>query len=273
MRTNKLKIGEFSRLCKVTVRTLRYYEKIGLLVPEIVDQWTGYRYYAVSQIQKMMDVLELKRLGFNLEEIKSLFDNTSHKPGIDALEEKIHECESMLQMLQTRKSQLKAMIASQKKLDKMKTIFIDSLPEVTVASYKGIIPSYDALGKLCCETIGPEMARLGCECPEPGYSFTVEHGGYKPANIDIEYCEKVTEAKKDSDLIKFKTIPAAPTAVCMKAYGPYGRLLNHYQDLFAWIEKEGWRISGEPRAVYIDGIWNQDDPEKWLTVIQVPAEK
>ena len=40
-------IGEFSRLCRVTVRALRHYEKIKLLVPEIIDYSTGYRYYSV----------------------------------------------------------------------------------------------------------------------------------------------------------------------------------------------------------------------------------
>lgn len=49
----KFKIGEFSRLSKVTVRALRHYEQIGLLVPEIVDRWTGYRYYTVVQFQKI----------------------------------------------------------------------------------------------------------------------------------------------------------------------------------------------------------------------------
>ena len=43
-------IGEFSRLCRVTVRALRHYEKIKLLVPEIIDYSTGYRYYSVMQL-------------------------------------------------------------------------------------------------------------------------------------------------------------------------------------------------------------------------------
>jgi len=273
MSNNHLKIGEFSRLCKVTVRTLRHYEEINLLVPEIVDKWSGYRYYTIGQLQKMQDIMELKSLGFRLEEIRDLFDDSTHKPSIEALEEKISQCEAELQKLKARKNQLKAMIASQKKIENMGKIFIESLPAITVASYRGIIPSYSALGQLCCEVIGPEMARLGCECPEPGYSYTIEHGGYKPLDIDIEYCEKVTEAKKDSKLIKFKQIDAVPTAVCMKAYGPYERLYQNYIDLFAWMEANGWKIIGDPRAVYVDGIWNEEDPEKWLTIIQVPAEK
>lgn len=45
---NQLKIGEFSQLMQVTVKTLRHYEQKGLLLPDEVDPWTGYRYYAVD---------------------------------------------------------------------------------------------------------------------------------------------------------------------------------------------------------------------------------
>ena len=45
----------------------------------------------------------------------------------------------------------------------------------------------------------PEMARLGCECPEPGYCFTIDHTcEFRERDIDIEYCEAVTERKEDS---------------------------------------------------------------------------
>jgi len=168
---------------------------------------------------------------------------------------------------------LKAMIASRKKIEEMEQIYIESLPAITVASHRAIIPTYDELGSLCCEVIGPEMARLGCECPEPGYCYTIEHGGYKPQDIDIEYCEKVTRKGTDSTIIKFKEIPEVPTAVCMKVFGSYDKLYQSFVDLFAWIEKENYKVVGEPRSNYIDGIWNQEDSDLWLTIIQVPVEK
>lgn len=60
----KFKIGEFSRLNRVTVKTLRYYEEIGLLVPYETDEWTGYRYYSVEQFQQVNTIIYLKQLGF-----------------------------------------------------------------------------------------------------------------------------------------------------------------------------------------------------------------
>ena len=95
MKDNRLKIGEFSRLCRVTVRTLRHYEAIELLTPQIVEDWTGYRYYAIGQFQKMQSIKNLKELGFSLEEIKELWDDDSHSPTTEALEEKIRIVENL----------------------------------------------------------------------------------------------------------------------------------------------------------------------------------
>ena len=85
----KLKIGEFSRLMQVTVKTLRHYEQKGLLKPDEVDEWTGYRYYSINQMQRLQTIRDLQRLGFSLDEIKDLFEDNSHIPSIRQLTEKI----------------------------------------------------------------------------------------------------------------------------------------------------------------------------------------
>ena len=270
---NKLKIKEFSLLCGVTVKTLRHYEKIGLLQPFEVDEWTGYRYYNVSQMQTMENIRRLKEMGFSLDEISEMFASGSLKPTLQTLEKKIAESERELRKLQQRCTMLRNLVDSQNKIQKMEQISIQSLPEIIVASHREIISSYNDLGRLCCEVIGPEMARLGCKCPEPGYCFTIEHNEYRPTNIDIEYCEQVEEMGKDSEIIQFKKIQAVEKAICMKHYGPYERLYQSYVELFKYIEQQGYKVIGAPRANYIDGIWNQEDPEKWLTMIQVPVEK
>ena len=93
MEKKKYKIGEFSKLARVTVRTLRHYEDIGLLKPDIVDMWTGYRYYSPGQLQKLLFIIQLKDLGFTLSEIALLYDEDSHYPSASAIESKIKDCE------------------------------------------------------------------------------------------------------------------------------------------------------------------------------------
>jgi len=59
----------------------------------------------------------------------------------------------------------------------------------------------------------------------------------------------------------------------MKHYGPYEGLYTSYVELFQYIAEQGYAVCGQPRCCYVDGIWNQENPEKWLTIIQVPVEK
>ena len=102
----KLKIGEFSKMMQVTVRTLRYYEQRGLLIPDEVDEWTRHRYYSIDQMLKLKDIRDLQRLGFSLDEIKDLYEYDSHTPSIRQLTEKIKETEAQLQELIARRNQL-----------------------------------------------------------------------------------------------------------------------------------------------------------------------
>lgn len=272
--TTKLKIGAFSQLMQVTVKTLRHYEQKGLLLPDEVDEWTGYRYYSVGQMQKLNSIRALQRLGFSLDEIKDLYDAESHHPSVNQLTLKLQETERQLRLLTDRRHRLLNWKSSIEEIKTMDKFSIQSLPEIVVASHREVIPAYDALGDLCCNVIGPEMQRLGCKCPPPGYCFTVEHNeSYSPTNVDIEYCEQVEQAGTDSSIIQFKTLPAVPTAVCMKHYGPYDRFYESYTALFQYVEDHGYKVVGRPRCCYVDGIWNQEDPEQWLSIIQVPVEK
>ena len=171
----KLKIGEFSQMMQVTVKTLRHYEQKGLLKPDEVDEWTGYRYYTVEQMQRLNSIRELQQLGFSLDEIGLLYEDDSHDPTIGQLSRKIRDTEQQLRMLMDRREKLLNWRRSLKEIRTMEKFSIQSLPEIIVASHREVIPSYEAIGEMCCNVIGPEMQRLGCKCPPPGYCFTVEH--------------------------------------------------------------------------------------------------
>ena len=71
-----LRIGEFSQLGQVSVRTLHHYDERGLLKPAEIDNWTGYRFYSVKQLPRLNRILALKDLGFSLDQISRLVDDT-----------------------------------------------------------------------------------------------------------------------------------------------------------------------------------------------------
>ena len=69
-----LKIGEFSRLSQVTVKTLHYYDELGLIKPAHIDHVTNYRFYTVEQLPRIHRIMALKELGLSLEQIGIMLD-------------------------------------------------------------------------------------------------------------------------------------------------------------------------------------------------------
>lgn len=269
----KFKIGEFSKLCQVTVKTLRHYEEIGLLVPIEVDEWTGYRYYDISQLRRMNRIVYLKQLGLSLEEIAGLFEDGKEYPDAALLKVKIEQCQSEIEHLTWRRAELvklENMLHNQEKV--MEKVFKKSLPSRVFATHRCKISSYQELFHLCPNVIGPEMQRLGCECPAPEYCFTVEYNEEYGVDIDIEYFEAVAERKEDSELIKFKELPEVPVALCVNHYGAYEKMPETFAELFAYAEANGYEVTDRPRFCYIDGIWNKDTVDEWLTEIQWPVK-
>ena len=119
-----LKIGEFSKLNRVTVKTLRHYEEIGLLVPSQVDKGTGYRYYDVCQLGRMNTIRYLKELGFTLEEIGELFDEGRTRPSPELIAAKTAECRETLLRLERRMAELERLGKELAKPKKMEKAFI-----------------------------------------------------------------------------------------------------------------------------------------------------
>lgn len=69
-----LRIGDFSKLSRVSIRMLRHYDKIGLLIPESVDESTGYRYYSESQLPEADTIQALRTMGFGLSVIGEILN-------------------------------------------------------------------------------------------------------------------------------------------------------------------------------------------------------
>ena len=70
-----LSIGEFSNICHVSAKTLRYYAEIGLILPEETNPENGYRYYSIDQLETMLFINRLKSYSFSLDEIKTILNS------------------------------------------------------------------------------------------------------------------------------------------------------------------------------------------------------
>ncbi|WP_058304256.1 MerR family transcriptional regulator [Gorillibacterium timonense] len=102
------KIGELSKLSKIPVKTLRYYDSEGLLIPDEIDRFTGYRYYSASRLADCYRIVALKELGFTLEEIKLRMEADSADRIIALIEAKQDELKNTLMLTESRLNRLEA---------------------------------------------------------------------------------------------------------------------------------------------------------------------
>ena len=93
------KIGDFSKMSKVTIKALRYYEKEGLLKPVFIDQNTGYRYYETSQLVEISKIISLRQAGISIKEIKKILNGENI---VTILESRKKEIEKNLIKLKIR---------------------------------------------------------------------------------------------------------------------------------------------------------------------------
>ena len=97
---NLFTIGEMGGLFRTNIRTLRYYDDIGLLKPEVVDPKTGYRYYSARQFERMNTIKYLRNLNMPLDKIKAFFENRDTLVMEQILEEQLQETRAQLARLQ-----------------------------------------------------------------------------------------------------------------------------------------------------------------------------
>ena len=260
------KIGMFAQMNHITIKTLRFYEEQGLLLPAYVDGENGYRYYTMNQMADIQRITALKQAGFTLDDIKLINQGADTAYLLStkkaALLKKIAELTSQIAVIDGYLSGPAGTLDA--------PVLIRTIPAVTVASMKKRIDSYDELFSLMPE-MGAEMERLGCRCALPEYCFThYLEPGFRDEHILIETCEAVTEKKEDSALVKFRELPEI-TAACIFHKGSYDKFPETYAAILRFIEDNGYEICGNIRENYIDGIWNKDREEDWLSEIQIPV--
>jgi DNA-binding transcriptional MerR regulator len=271
-----IRIGDFSKLSRVSVKTLRYYDEMGLLKPIEVDRFTGYRYYEFDQLPRLYRILALKDLGFSLEEIGHLLEgdlSTEQMRGMLKLRQA--EIRQRVEDEAERLERVELWLREIEQEDSMSRydVVIKKIEPIKVASVRGVVPTppdqrslWDELMRYLHET-GARMA---------GTPMALYHDPeFKERNWGIEVCIPVVDETPSNGRIKVHDLPGVEKMACVVHTGPFATIGEAYDAIAKWIDQNGYHIVGPGRELNLrlpETLGDQNDPNT-VNEIQFPVEK
>ena len=259
-------IGQFSKLTKTTIATLRFYDKIDLLTPKYIDENTGYRYYISTQILELQKIISLRQIGISLDKIKLIIKSEDSKK---LLKEYHHELKDKIVEMQHQEKKLQILIEKKEPYE----VIVKELEDCIVFSKSGKIKNHDEIYNFI-QPVAQRVLKINptLKIISPDYSFlTYLDNEFCTENINIEFCQRINAMGRNTEDIIFKRLKGCKVA-CLYFWGSYKYIGGGFTYLYDWIINSGYTQCGTPRECYIDGFWNVNDVNLWLTEIQIPIK-
>jgi DNA-binding transcriptional MerR regulator len=262
-----LKIGAFSSLGHTSVKTLRFYDSVGLLRPAYVDRDSRYRYYSVEQLAQLRLILRLKAFGFSLREIRNAVEQPPDADGLRALLlEKRLELRRGLREEQLRLAGLDEWVQqlaggrAATYAVTVKRIAAHTVATIrhTISSYADAIALFDELRRSVSQPaqMNEPLSAIWHSCGDAG----------EP--VDCEVFTVVNQPVDRSRRVRVKRVPARLMASIVHD-GPIDAAPGPYAAARAWIGAHGYRVIGSKRELYWRGGVDQSRSSD-VTEIQFP---
>lgn len=285
-------IGEISTICGITIKTLRYYDSIGLIQPTVRNYSSGYRYYRHDQIQQICLVKTLKALNFSLEDIQSIlkqhkleYTHAAIEKNLDSLEKELRALQSVYdsgvsyrERLRLGRDILERYHNSDNKEQFPKEMLrVEEIAERDVIFIRNTIKDYhnaavqielyscvlDLVKRSGNVAIGPLYVAYH---QKPMEHFYVRDCDYE---IGIGAAGKGGSSGDNSHFRHEKGY----TALTTFHVGKYDKLLHPYIMMMDWIRANGYTIAGPMRDCFFISAIDTTDADKFVTKILIPVSR
>jgi DNA-binding transcriptional MerR regulator len=254
------KIGDFSNLTRVPVRTLHYYDDIGLFTPQHVDPFTGYRYYSFEQLPRLNRILALKDLGFALEQIAHMLDeNISADELSGMLRLRRAELQQQVEDTQERLARVEARLKQIREEGKMSEheILIKRVEPVKIASAREVVAAPEQMRERCTALLDAACELIKqADLKGTGTTLALYHDN-SLGGIDVEMAEFLSDSTNPSAKLGqagVRELPAVETMATVVYHGSYDNFAavgELHAAMGRWIENNGYRINGPNREIYL----------------------
>jgi DNA-binding transcriptional MerR regulator len=258
------RIGDFSQLGQVSIRTLRLYDEMNLLKPAQIDKFTGYRYYTIEQLPRLNRILALKDLGLSLDQIGELIKRDLP----------VDQLRGMLMLKQAEmEQQMQAMQAQMRRVEgRLKQIEREGKPP----QYEVVIKAVEAQTIVSCRRGVPDLSAMQdyrCEMYETLYRWLDDQAiGRREPELAIYHNTEYVERDIDMELgtpidrqtlnaapvppgITVRELPAVETMASVVHKGDIWGIGQAMVALYSWIGSHGYASAGPYRELHL--FWRE----------------
>ena len=271
-----LSIGEFSNICKVSTKTLRYYAEIGLILPNEINNENGYRYYSIEQLETMLFIKKLKSYNFSLEEIKIILKSEELKEEklysyLIKKQREIHkqmkELNNTLEQINNDISNLKQGKSIMSYMEELDVKFVE-VPSMDIIYIRKMVQECEFVEEYsnCFGKILNKIKdnKLTITAPPMVLFHSSE---YSPFGLDTEFAipvkEYVTGSREFNPGLCLKTV----------VKGPYSDLSSVYARQLEYAEKEGYKGKDALFEVYVTDPTTVESESELITEVYYPIKK
>jgi DNA-binding transcriptional MerR regulator len=281
-------VSFFSRFTRVSVKTLRHYDEVGLLRPRGVDRFTNYRYYSADQVPRLNQILALRELGFSLEQIRRLLAAELSPDQLRGMfQGKRLEIAARLRQGEDQLGRVDAYLAQ---LEGAQTPRFDVVVRQIEAGLVASVRSWVAAGEegeneveSLFEEVEQYVAQFMARAALPP-AIIYHDNEYRADRQDIEIVLPLTTAIPEKERVQVYKLEGCTAMACLIHSGGYEHLSQTLAALLEWIELNHFVIAGPTREVFLRFGANQQGyalPETYVTAqvqefvteLQVPIVK
>lgn len=271
---NLYSIGEVSKICNVSKKTLRFYDKIGLISPDVVSEENNYRFYSKDTLLFVPVIKYFKQMGFKLEEMKEFLQGSSYESHERGFYHKIEE-------LREQENQI-------------------HMSSISVQDWYKLILEADSVIKNNVTEVSIKFVDSMTTC----YMEQEFNQNYKASIINIEWTNYLEESKQaitgavnlwfknyreknegknstcrifqkcitDCSSMPTMTVGGDMVASCYHI-GSHETLNETYDKILKWADEHGYECSDESIERYVTDYWTIQDSDEFVTEILIKVSR
>jgi effector-binding domain-containing protein len=269
---NKLSIGDISKLFNISIKTLRYYDKIELFKPIEVNKDNGYRYYSIEQFEQLNTINYLKFLGIPLKDIKNYLEVRNLDHFIDILECQkdiyMKKIEQLKIIINRFDNQIKE-IEESKKI-KTEQVIIKQIEKRKIISLNEKIKCNSEL-EISLRKL-ENIANISSSIMIGRVGLTIDINNIKKGVFN-NYNSIFILLEEDLNNSYVKTLPKSQYACIYYNGCDHKESSIHYKSILSFLEKNNYQITGDAIERVIINQYKSNNKDDYLTEIQIPVRK